>query len=181
MTVQEVGSIGTVNGIYDGFVRIFGGANQVKTLSFFIGDGAFGAGNEIDSTGNAYNNAPNTQNLPMVDVGGVQYHSNRAEAWAGIARFETTQAVCQLSVSFRKRSGTSRTAKLYILAQGDGGTRFLNNVEYSFSRQALNEPAQFDFHLLLVCYKYYHYFRFCNYYGFRFHLRHNHTKWVWKS
>ena len=145
MTVQEVGSIGTVNGIYDGFVRIFGGANQVKTLSFFIGDGAFGAGNEIDSTGNAYNNAPNTQNLPMVDVGGVQYHSNRAEAWAGIARFETTQAVCQLSVSFRKRSGTSRTAKLYILAQGDGGTRFLNNVEYSFSRQALNEPAQFEF------------------------------------
>ena len=145
MTVQEVGSIGTVNGIYDGFVRIFGGANEVKTLSFFIGDGAFGAGNEIDSTGNAYNNAPNTQNLPMVDVGGVQYHSNRAVAWSGIDRFQTTQAVCQLSVSFRKRSGTSRTAKLYILAQGDGGTRFLNNVEYSFSRQALNEPAQFEF------------------------------------
>lgn len=145
MTVQEVGSIGTVNGIYDGFVRIFGGANEVKTLSFFIGDGVFGAGNEIDSTGNAYNNAPNTQNLPMVDVGGVQYHSNRAVAWSGIDRFQTTQAVCQLSVSFRKRSGTSRTAKLYILAQGDGGTRFLNNVEYSFSRQALNEPAQFEF------------------------------------
>ena len=145
MTVQEVGSIGTVNGIYDGFVRIFGGANEVKTLSFFIGDGAFGAGNEIDSTGNAYNNAPNTQNLPMVDVGGVQYHSNRAVAWSGIDRFQTTQAVCQLSVSFRKRSGTSRTAKLYILAQGDGGTRFLSNVEYAFSRTSVNEPAQFSF------------------------------------
>ena len=145
MTVKEVGSIGTVNGIYDGFVRIFGGSNEVKTLSFFIGDGAFGAGNEIDSTGNAYNNHPNTQNLPMVDVGGVQYHSNRAVAWSGIDRFQTTNAVCQLSVSFRKRSGTNRTAKLYILAQGDGGTRFLNNVEYSFSRQALNEPAQFEF------------------------------------
>ena len=145
MTVKEVGSIGTVNGIYDGFVRIFGGSNEVKTLSFFIGDGTFGAGNEIDSTSNAYNNHPNTQNLPMVDVGGVQYHSNRAVAWSGIDRFQTTQAVCQLSVSFRKRSGTNRTAKLYILAQGDGGTRFLSNVEYSFSRQALNEPAQFEF------------------------------------
>ena len=145
MTVQEVGSIGTVNGIYDGFVRIFGGSNEVKTLSFFIGDGTFGSGAEIESAGNTYNNAPNTQNLPMVDTGGVQYHSNRAVAWSGIDRFQTTQAVCQLSVSFRKRSGTNRTAKLYILAQGDGGTRFLENVEYSFSRQALNEPAQFSF------------------------------------
>ena len=145
MTVQEVGSIGTENGIYDGFVRIFGGSGQVKTLSFFIGDGTFGSSGEIDSDAGTYNNAPNTQNLPMVDSGGVQYHSNRAEAWAGIARFQTTQAVCQLSVSFRKRSGTSKTAKLYILAQGDGGTRFLSNVEYSFSRLALNEPAQFSF------------------------------------
>ena len=114
-------------------------------MSFFIGDGTFGSGAEIESAGNTYNNAPITQNLPMVDVGGVQYHSNRAVAWSGIDRFQTTQAVCQLSVSFRKRSGTSRTAKLYILAQGDGGTRFLNNVEYAFSRTSVNEPAQFEF------------------------------------
>ena len=145
MTVQEVGSIGTENGVYNGFVRIFGGSGQVKTLSFFIGDGTFGSGAEIESAGGTYNNAPNTQNLPMADTGGVQYHSNRAEAWAGIGRFQTTQAVCQLSVSFRKRSGTSRTAKLYILAQGDGGTRFLTNVEYAFSRTTVNEPAQFSF------------------------------------
>ena len=53
----------------------------------------------------------------MADIGGVQYHSNRAEAWAGIARFQTAQATAQLAVTFRKRSDTTRTAKLYVLAQ----------------------------------------------------------------
>mgnify|MGYP003109015818 CR=1 FL=1 len=145
MTVREVGSIGTKPGLYDGYVRINGSDTQVKTLSFFIGDGTFGSGSEIDSTSNTYNNGPNTQNLPMVDIGGVQYHSNRAEAWAGIERFRTAQATAQLAVTFRKRSGTSRTAKLYILAQGDGGARSLDGVEYAFTRLAVNEPVPFTF------------------------------------
>ena len=145
MTVREVGSIGTKPGLYDGYVRITGSDTQVKTLSFFIGDGTFGSGSEIDSTANTYNNAPNSQNLPMADIGGVQYHSNRAEAWAGIARFQTPQATAQLAVTFRKRSGTSRTAKLYILAQGDGGARSLDGVEYAFTRLAVNEPVPFTF------------------------------------
>ena len=145
MTVREVGSIGTQPGLYDGYVRINGSDTQVKTLSFFIGDGTFGSGSEIDSTSNTYNNGPNTQNLPMVDIGGVQYHSNRAEAWAGIERFRTAQATAQIAVTFRKRSGTSRTAKLYILAQGDGGARSLDSVEYAFTRLAVNEPVPFTF------------------------------------
>ena len=145
MTVREVGSIGTQPGLYSGYVRINGSDTQVKTLSFFIGDGTFGSGSEIDSTLDNYNNHPNTQNLPMVDVGGVQYHSNRAEAFAGIARFQTAQASCQLAVTFRKRSNTDRTAKLYILAQGDGGSRSLDSVEYAFTRLAVNEPVPFTF------------------------------------
>ena len=145
MTVREVGSIGTLPGIYDGYVRITGSDTQVKTLSFFIGDGTFGSGAEIESAANTYNNAPNTQNLPMADIGGVQYHSNRAEAWAGIARFQTAQATAQLAVTFRKRSNTDRTAKLYILAQGDGGARALESVEYAFTRLAVNEPVPFTF------------------------------------
>ena len=145
MTVREVGSIGTLPGIYDGYVRITGSDTQVKTLSFFIGDGTFGNGSEIDSSAGTYNNAPNSQNLPMADVGGVQYHSNRAEAWAGIARFQTAQATAQLAVTFRKRSNTDRTAKLYILAQGDGGARALESVEYAFTRLAVNEPVPFTF------------------------------------
>ncbi len=145
MTVREVGSIGTLPGLYDGYVRINGSDTQVKTLSFFIGDGTFGSGAEIESATNTYNNAPNTQNLPMADVGGVQYHSNRAEAFAGIARFQTAQATAQLAVTFRKRSNTDRTAKLYILAQGDGGARALDSVEYAFIRMAVNEPVPFTF------------------------------------
>ena len=145
MTVREVGSIGTLPGIYDGYVRINGGDGQVKTLSFFIGDGTFGSGAEIESAVNTYNNAPNTQNLPMVDIGGVQYHSNRAGAYAGIDRFSTTNAVAQLAVTFRKRSNTDRTAKLYILAQGDGGAKSLQDVEYAFTRLAVNEPVPFTF------------------------------------
>ena len=145
MTVREVGSIGTKPGLYDGYVRITGSDTQVKTLSFFIGDGTFSSTGEIDSDAGTYNNAPNSQNLPMADIGGVQYHSNRAEAWAGIARFQTAQATAQLAVTFRKRSDTGRTAKLYILAQGDGGARALESVEYAFTRLAVNEPVPFTF------------------------------------
>ena len=145
MTVREVGSIGTKPGLYDGYVRITGSDTQVKTLSFFIGDGTFSSTGEIDSDAGTYNNAPNSQNLPMADIGGVQYHSNRAEAWAGIARFQTAQATAQLAVTFRKRSDTGRTAKLYVLAQGDGGARSLDSVEYAFTRLAVNEPVPFTF------------------------------------
>ena len=145
MTVREVGSIGTKPGLYDGYVRITGSDTQVKTLSFFIGDGTFGSTGEIDSDAGTYNNAPNSQNLPMADIGGVQYHSNRAGAWAGIDRFQTAQATAQLAVTFRKRSDTGRTAKLYVLAQGDGGARTLDSVEYAFTRLAVNEPVPFTF------------------------------------
>ena len=145
MTVREVGSIGTKPGLYDGYVRITGSDTQVKTLSFFIGDGTFSSTGEIDSDGGTYNNAPNSQNLPMADIGGVQYHSNRAGAWAGIDRFQTAQATAQLAVTFRKRSDTGRTAKLYVLAQGDGGARTLDSVEYAFTRLAVNEPVPFTF------------------------------------
>jgi hypothetical protein len=81
----------------------------------------------------------------MADTGGLQYHSNRAEAWAGIARFQTTNAIAQISVTFIKRSANSVPTHLYIHAQGDGGTRFLTSVEYSFQRLALNQPDQFTF------------------------------------
>ena len=47
MTVREVGSIGTKPGLYDGYVRITGSDTQVKTLSFFIGDGTFSSTGEI--------------------------------------------------------------------------------------------------------------------------------------
>ena len=145
MRLAQVGAIGTQPGLYQGYVRIFGGDGQVKTLSIAIGDGTFSSEGELDSDNSVYNNAPNTQNLPMVDIGGIQYHSNRAEAWAGIARFRTTNAVAQISVTFRKRSDTSRTSNLYVLAQGDGGIRYLENVEYAFTRLTVNEPVPFSF------------------------------------
>ena len=145
MRLAQVGSIGTEPGIYQGYVRIYGGTGQVKTLSFAIGDGTYSSTGELDSDNGVYTNGPNDTTLPMVDVGGIQYHSNRAEAWAGIARFQNQQAVAQLSVTFRKRSATSRTANLYVLAQGDGGTRYLDSVEYAFTRLAVNEPIPFTF------------------------------------
>ena len=81
----------------------------------------------------------------MADQGGLQYHSNRAEYWAGIARFQTTNAIAQISVTFIKRSANSVPTHLYVHAQGDGGTRYLTSVEYSFQRLALNQPNQFTF------------------------------------
>ena len=146
MTLRQVGEIGTEPGIYMGYVRVFGGNGQVKTLSIAAGDGTYGSsGTDLLSGGNAYNNAPTTSTLPMADTGGLQYHSNRAEAWAGIGRFTSTYAIAQISVTFIKRSGTSAPANLYIHAQGDNGTRYLTKVEYAFQRLALNQPDQFTF------------------------------------
>lgn len=146
MRLAQVGEIGTEPGIYQGYVRVFGGSGQVKTLSIAAGDGTYGgAGNQLLSTGNAYDNGPNSSTLPMADQGGLQYHSNRAEYWAGIARFQTTNAIAQISVTFIKRSANSVPTHLYVHAQGDGGTRYLTSVEYSFQRLALNQPNQFTF------------------------------------
>ena len=146
MRLAQVGEIGTEPGIYQGYVRVFGGSGQVKTLSIAAGDGTYGSsGTELLSGGNAYSNHPNSGTLPMADTGGLQYHSNRAEAWAGIARFQTTNAIAQISVTFIKRSANSVPTHLYVHAQGDGGTRQLSNVEYSFQRLALNQPDQFTF------------------------------------
>ena len=146
MRLAQVGEIGTEPGVYMGYVRVFGGSGQVKTLSIAAGDGTYGgAGNQLLSTGNAYNNAPNSSTLPMADTGGLQYHSNRAEYWSGIARFQTTNAIAQISVTFIKRSANSVPTHLYIHAQGDNGTRYLTSVEYAFQRLTLNEPNQFTF------------------------------------
>jgi hypothetical protein len=146
MRLAQVGEIGTEPGIYQGYVRVFGGNGQVKTLSIAAGDGTYGSsGTDLLSGGNAYSNHPNSGTLPMADTGGLQYHSNRAEAWAGIARFQTTNAIAQISVTFIKRSANSVPTNLYVHAQGDNGTRQLSSVEYSFQRLALNQPDQFTF------------------------------------
>ena len=146
MRLAQVGEIGTERGIYMGYVRVFGGSGQVKTLSIACGDGTYGSsGTQLLNTGNAYSNDPNSGTLPMADIGGLQYHSNRAEFWAGIARFQTTNAIAQIPVTFIKRSSTSAPAHVYVHAQGDGGTRYLLSVEYAFQRLALDQPAQFTF------------------------------------
>jgi len=155
MRLAQVGEIGTERGIYMGYVRVFGGTGQVKSLSICCGDGTYsatGSGTQLSGAADAYDNNPNSIDLgvygsalPMTDIGGLQYHSNRAEFWAGIARFQTTTAIAQIPVTFIKRSGTSAPAHVYIHAQGDGGTRFLTKVEYAFQRLALNQPSQFTF------------------------------------
>ena len=148
MRLAQVGEIGTERGIYMGYVRVFGGSGQVKTLSIAIGDGTYsssGSGTQLSGAADAYTNGPTNTTLPMLDTGGIQYHSNRAEAWAGIGRFENTYAVAQISVTFKKISANTIPTRLYIHAQGDGGTRYLSSVEYSFQRLALNQPEQFTF------------------------------------
>ena len=42
MRVKFVGSIGTEPGIYTGFVRVFGGSGQVKTLEVVASDSTYG-------------------------------------------------------------------------------------------------------------------------------------------
>ena len=146
MRLAQVGEIGTEPGVYMGYVRVFGGTGQVKTLSIACGDGTYGSsGTQLLNTGNAYSNDPNSGTLPMADTGGLQYHSNRAEYWSGIARFQNVRAIAQISVTFIKRSANTVPTHLYVHAQGDGGLRYLTSVEYAFQRLALNQPNDFTF------------------------------------
>ena len=42
MRVKQVGAIGTEPGIYSGYVLVFGGSGQVKTLEVAVSDSLFG-------------------------------------------------------------------------------------------------------------------------------------------
>jgi hypothetical protein len=137
MRIREVGDIGTAAGVYTGFVRVFGGDGQVKTLEILVGDGTYGgSGNQIRNDV-AYDSG--TQNgsssqVPIVASGGIIYASGASKYWSRIDRFNSTNAIAQLSFTFRKTSSASSTAKLYINAQGDGAGKELDNVQYAFYR-----------------------------------------------
>jgi len=141
MRLKQVGAIGTEPGFYQGYVRIWGSSGQVKTASIVIGDGTFGgSGNQLRND-ISYTNNSNSPTLPLssttsggTSTGFAQYHSTASENWSSIARFQSTNSVAQLTVMFRKTSANTVPTNLYILAQGDGGLRFLENVEYSFHR-----------------------------------------------
>ena len=142
MRLKQVGTIGTEPGFYQGYVRIWGSTGQVKTASIVIGDGTYGFGSSYQLRSDvAYTNNTNNPTLPLssttsggTSTGFAQYHSTAAENWSSIARFQSTNSVAQLTVMFRKTSANTVPTKLYILAQGDGGPRYLQNVEYSFHR-----------------------------------------------
>jgi len=135
MRLKQIGNIGTQEGIYTGFVRIWGGTGQVKTASIVIGDGTYGYGSSYELRSDiTYVNLGDLITIPLADTGYAQYHSGGSETWSPIARFRSTYSVAQIAITFRKTSNTSKTSKLYILAQGDGGPRYLQYVEYGFYR-----------------------------------------------
>ena len=142
MRLRRVGEVGTEPGLYQGYVRIWGGTGQVKTASIVIGDGTFGSGSFFDLRNDfAYTNNSDLPTVPLSNSvsggtgsGYAQYHSTASERWSSIARFKGTNSVAQISIMFRKTSSNTTSTYLYILAQGDGGPRYLQNVEYSFYR-----------------------------------------------
>jgi len=131
MRLKKVADLGTEAGIYHIFCRVFGGTGQVKTLSVVAGDGTYGTTGELDSDF-TYSDALFATNLPIANQGYAQFNSGQAQTWSGVDRFDSTYKMVQKDFIVRKTSSTSRTLALYILAQGDGGTRYLSNVQYGF-------------------------------------------------
>jgi hypothetical protein len=132
MRLKKVADIGTDPGIYHIMCRVFGGTSQVKTLSIVAGDGTFGTlGNELRSDF-TYNDQPICTNLPIQDQGYAQYNSSQSQYWSGVDRFQATTHMVQKDFIVRKISTTSRTLRLYILAQGDTNFAQLSNVQYGF-------------------------------------------------
>ena len=134
MRLKYVADLGTQPGVYHVMCRVFGSNGQVKTLSIVAGDGTFGSGSSYELRSDfAYLNNDN-MNVPIADQGSAQYHSGFSESWCPIARFDLTSHVAQKDFIVRKVSSTSRTLRLYVLAQGDGGTRQLGNVQFGVYR-----------------------------------------------
>ena len=137
MRLIKIADLGTATGIYRGYVRIFGSNGQVKTLSVVIGDGTYGgSGNQLRSDISINNSMDDNNQVVIADTGYAQYHSGRTQYFSQIDRFFNTKQMVQLDLSVRKTSNTNSTTSLYILAQGDGNTRFLSSVQYAFQRFA---------------------------------------------
>ena len=146
MRVKEVGTIGTEPGIYTGYVRVFGGSGQVKTLEVVVSDSTFGSGsgstpasfgilrNNFEYDSGSENGDSNQIPIANTGNGFAQYTSGASKYWSRVDRFTQTYSIAQISFSFRKTSANSVTSKLYVNAQGDGNSRSLTRVEYAFYR-----------------------------------------------
>jgi len=133
MRLIQIASIGTAAGIYSGYVRVFGGNGQVKTLSIVAGDATFGgSGNQLRND-TAYTDGT-SPSIPTADTGAAQYHSGQSQYWSAIDRFDSTNEMAQKDFMVRKTSGTGATMHIYILAQGDGNSRYLSSVQFAFQR-----------------------------------------------
>jgi len=134
MRLLKVADIGTEPGVYHIMCRVFGGNGQVKTLSIVAGDGTYGTGTGYELRNDfAYSDGP-TPSIPTANEGYAQYHSGQSQYWSAIDRFDSTNEMVQKDFIVRKVSSTSRTLKLFILAQGDGNNRQLSNVQYGVYR-----------------------------------------------
>ena len=138
LRLKRVGSIGTEPGIYSGYVKVFGGTGQVKTLAIAVGDGTFGTTASGADLKNDFEydqlNEIGTNSIPIATTGDAQFATGITKTWCQIDRFATASATAHLSVTFRKTSSNATTTYLYVNAQGDGGTRYLSSVEYAFYR-----------------------------------------------
>jgi hypothetical protein len=132
MRLLKVADLGTEAGVYHIFCRVFGSTGQVKTLSIVAGDGTFGSGASFELRNDfAYTDGA-APTIPTADQGYAQYHSGQSQYWSAIDRFDSANEMVQKDFMVRKVSNTSRTLRLYILAQGDGSNRYLSNVQYGF-------------------------------------------------
>ena len=134
MRLLKVADLGTTPGVYHIMCRVFGGSGQVKTLSIVAGDGTYGAGASYELRNDFAYSDGTTPTVPTADQGYAQYHSGQSQYWSAIDRFDSTNEMVQKDFIVRKVSTTSRTLRLFILAQGDGNNRQLSNVQYGVYR-----------------------------------------------
>ena len=135
--LKQIGAIGTEPGIYSGYVRVFGSSGQVKAVAIAIGDGTFGSSGTQLLNNFAYDEGTangTSSSIPVATTGFAQYVSGGSKYWSKIDRFNSVYAVAQQSITFRKTSSNATTSYLYILGEGDGGTRFLSTVDWAFYR-----------------------------------------------
>ena len=134
MRLLKVADLGTTPGIYHIMCRVFGSSGQVKTLSIVAGDGTYGSGASFELRNDFAYSDGTSPTIPTADQGYAQYHSGQSQYWSAIDRFDSTNEMVQKDFIVRKVSTTSRTLRLFILAQGDGNNRQLSNVQYGVYR-----------------------------------------------
>ena len=133
LNYRHVAEIGSGSGFYTGYIRVYKGsfAGQIKTISFLISDGTFGASasNNVNTsvTFSDTTKVLESASHAILVTPDLQYLSG---GWVSNSRLTTGKDSSNIPLSFRYTG--SVTLNIFIYAQGDSDTQYMGGADARF-------------------------------------------------